>query len=71
MGICYFIHIRVKNIENSNDQEQVSTNYLSSFNFLVIVLENSVLEIIVDTVNGNILSSRLKDYPVVSGAGGG
>ena len=70
--LLFYTYTSEKNIENSSDQEQVSTNYLSSFNSSqVIVLENSVLEIVVDTVNGNILSSRLKDYPVVSGAGGG
>ena len=53
-------------------QEEVSTNYLAGFNESQIhILENSLLEIVVDTVNGNILSSRLKDYPIVPGSDGG
>ena len=73
MGTCCFTHTQAsKNISNAVDQEEVSTNYLAGFNESQIhILENPLLEIVVDTVNGNILSSRLKDYPVVPGSDGG
>ncbi len=70
--LLFYSYTSEQNISNTVDQEEVSTNYLSSFNMSQIhILENSVLEIVVDTVNGNILSSRLKDYPVVPGSDGG
>lgn len=70
--LLFFSYTSEQNVTKSADQEQVSTNYLSKFNPSQIhVLENSVLELVIDTVNGNILSSRLKSYPVVSGSAGG
>tara|TARA_B100000963_G_scaffold106001_1_gene92017 strand:+ start:18 stop:1553 length:1536 start_codon:yes stop_codon:yes gene_type:complete len=70
--LLFYAYTSEQNISNAVVQEEVSTNYLSSFNESQIhILENSVLEIVVDTVNGNILSSRLKDYPVVPGSDGG
>ncbi len=70
--LLFYSYTSEQNISNTVDQEEVSTNYLSSFNESQIhILENSVLEIVVDTVNGNILSSRLKEYPVVPGSDGG
>ena len=70
--LLFYSYTTEQNISIAVDQEIVSTNYLSNFNQSQIhILENSVLEIVVDTVNGNILSSRLKDYPVVSGSDGG
>ena len=70
--LLFYSYTSEQNITNAVDQEEVSTNYLSSFNkSQVYILENSFLEIVVDTVSGNILSSRLKDYPVVPGSVGG
>ena len=70
--LLFYSYTSEQNISNAVDQEEVSTNYLSGFNESQIhILENSLLEIVVDTVNGNILSSRLKDYPVVPGSDGG
>ena len=70
--LLFYSYTSEQNISNTVDQEEVSTNYLSSFNeSQIVILENSVLEIVVDTVNGNILSSRLKEYPVVPGSAGG
>ena len=70
--LLFYSYTSEKNISNAVDQEEVSTNYLSSFNeSQIYILENSVLEIVVDVVNGNILSSRLKEYPVVPGSDGG
>ena len=70
--LLFYSYTSEQNISNAVDQEEVSTNYLSSFNkSQVYILENSFLEIVVDTVSGNILSSRLKDYPVVPGSVGG
>ena len=70
--LLFYSYTSEQNISNKVDQEKVSTNYLSNFNeSQIYILENSVLEIVVDTVSGNILSSRLKDYPVVPGADGG
>ena len=70
--LLFYSYTSEQNISNAVDQEEVSTNYLAGFNESQIhILENSLLEIVVDTVNGNILSSRLKDYPVVPGSDGG
>ena len=70
--LLFYTYTSEKNISTASDQEVVSTNYLASFNVdQVHVLENSVLEVVVDLVTGNILSSRLKDYPVVPGSDGG
>ena len=70
--LLFYSYTSEQNITNAVDQEEVSTNYLSSFNkSQIYILENSFLEIVVDTVSGNILSSRLKDYPVVPGSVGG
>tara|TARA_B100000579_G_scaffold147213_1_gene119458 strand:+ start:2099 stop:2512 length:414 start_codon:yes stop_codon:yes gene_type:complete len=70
--LLYYSYTSEQNISTALDKEEVSTNYLSSFNESQIhILENSLLEIVVDTVSGNILSSRLKDYPVVPGSDGG
>ena len=70
--LLFYSYTSEQNVSNRVDQEIVSTNYLSNFNeSQIYILENSVLEIVVDTVNGNILSSRLKSYPVVPGADGG
>ena len=70
--LLFYSYTTEQNISTAVDQEIVSTNYLSNFNQSQIhILENSVLEVVVDTVNGNVLSSRLKDYPVVSGSDGG
>ena len=70
--LLFYSYTSEQNISNAVDQEEVSTNYLAGFNESQIhILENSLLEIVVDTVNGNILSSRLKDYPVVPGLIGG
>ena len=70
--LLFYSYTSEQNTSNRADQEIVSTNYLSNFNeSQIYILENSVLEIVVDTVNGNILSSRLKSYPVVPGADGG
>ena len=70
--LLFYSYTSEQNISNTVVQEEVSTNYLSSFNeSQIVILENSVLEIVVDTVNGNILSSRLKEYPVVPGSAGG
>ena len=70
--LLFYSYTSEQNISNAVDQEEVSTNYLAGFNESQIhILENPLLEIVVDTVNGNILSSRLKDYPVVPGSDGG
>ena len=70
--LLFYSYTSEQNISTASDQEEVSTNYLSNFNESQIhILENSVLEIVVDTINGNVLSSRLKDYPVVPGSDGG
>ena len=70
--LLFYSYTTEQKTTNINDQEIVSTNYLSNFNKSKIhILENSVLELIVDTISGNILSSRLKDYPVVPGSDGG
>ena len=70
--LLFYSYTSEQNISNAVDQEEVSTNYLSSFNeSQIFILQNSLLEIVVDTVNGNILSSRLKNYPVVPGSDGG
>ena len=60
--LLFYSYTSEQNISTASDQEEVSTNYLSNFNESQIhILENSVLEIVVDTINGNVLSSRLKD----------
>ena len=70
--LLFYSYTSEQNIANAVDQEEVSTNYLAGFNESQIhILENPLLEIVVDTVNGNILSSRLKSYPVVPGSDGG
>ena len=59
--LLFYSYTSEQNISNTVVQEEVSTNYLAGFNESQIhILENSLLEIVVDTVNGNILSSRLK-----------
>jgi len=70
--LLFYSYTSEQNISNKTDLEKVSTDYLSNFNeSQIYILENSVLEIVVDTINGNILSSRLKNFPVVPGADGG
>lgn len=70
--LLFYSYTSEQNISIAETKEVVSTNYLSNFNAdQVHVLENSVLELVIDLVTGNILSSRLKDYPVVPGSDGG
>ena len=64
--LLFYSYTSEQNISNAVDQEEVSTNYLAGFNESQIhILENPLLEIVVDTVNGNILSSRLKDLSLI------